>query len=202
MQIDTSKILFICGGAFDGIQKSIESRVAQSSLGFGAQIQDKNLLEQDVLLSQITPQDLVKFGLIPELVGRLPIIATLTSLDKDALVRILTEPKNSLVKQYKKLFELEDVQLEFEQDALEAIAEKAIERKTGARGLRAIMEEVLDNLMFESPSDQTITRIVVTREGVEDKKTFDYEHDPLKKPVRMMIPVSPEKGKGSKRRKA
>ncbi len=202
LQIDTSKILFICGGAFDGIQKSIESRVAQSSLGFGAQIQDKNLLEQDVLLSQITPQDLVKFGLIPELVGRLPIIATLTSLDKDALVRILTEPKNSLVKQYKKLFELEDVQLEFEQDALEAIAEKAIERKTGARGLRAIMEEVLDNLMFESPSDQTITRIVVTREGVEDKKTFDYEHDPLKKPVRMMIPVSPEKGKGSKRRKA
>ena len=181
IQIDTSKILFICGGAFDGIQKAIESRVAQSSLGFGAQIKDKTLLEQDVLLSQITPQDLVKFGLIPELVGRLPVIATLTALDKETLVAILTEPKNSLVKQYKKLFD--------------------IERKTGARGLRAIMEEVLDGLMFDSPSDPTITRVVVTRQGVEDKKSFDYEHDPMKKPVRMMIPVPQQKGKPSRGRK-
>ena len=201
IQIDTSKILFICGGAFDGIQKAIESRVAQSSLGFGAQIKDKTLLEQDVLLSQITPQDLVKFGLIPELVGRLPVIATLTALDKETLVAILTEPKNSLVKQYKKLFELEGVELEFEQEALEAIAERAIERKTGARGLRAIMEEVLDGLMFDSPSDPTITRVVVTRQGVEDKKSFDYEHDPMKKPVRMMIPVPQQKGKPSRGRK-
>ena len=178
-----------------------ESRVAQSSLGFGAQIKDKTLLEQDVLLSQITPQDLVKFGLIPELVGRLPVIATLTALDKETLVAILTEPKNSLVKQYKKLFELEGVELEFEQEALEAIAERAIERKTGARGLRAIMEEVLDGLMFDSPSDPTITRVVVTRQGVEDKKSFDYEHDPMKKPVRMMIPVPQQKGKPSRGRK-
>ena len=198
LQIDTSKILFICGGAFDGIQKAIESRVAKSSLGFGAQIQDKKLVEQDVLLAQITPQDLVKFGLIPELVGRLPIIATLTGLDRETLVRILTEPKNSLVKQYKKLFELEGVQLDFEPDALELIAERAIERKTGARGLRAIMEEVLDGLMFDSPSDPTITRIVVTKQGIEDKTSFDYEHDPFKKPVRMMIPVSHEKEKASK----
>lgn len=202
LQIDTSKILFICGGAFDGIQKAIESRVAKSALGFGAQIQDKTLLEQDALLSQITPQDLVKFGLIPELVGRLPVIATLTALDKEALVRILTEPKNSLVKQYKKLFELEGVQLEFEPEALEAIAEKAIDRKTGARGLRAIMEEALDGLMFESPSDPTITRIVVTKESVEDKKNFSYEHDPLKKPVHMMIPVPhQEKGKSDRSRR-
>ena len=202
LQIDTSKILFICGGAFDGIQKAIESRVAKSSLGFGAQIQDKTLLEQeDVLLSQITPQDLVKFGLIPELVGRLPIIATLTALDKETLVRILTEPKNSLVKQYKKLFELEGVTIDFEKEALEAIAERAIERKTGARGLRAIMEEVLDGVMFESPSDTTISRILVTKQSVEDKKSFVYEHDPLKKPVRMMIPVSPDKEKSHKGRK-
>ena len=201
IQVNTKNILFICGGAFDGIQKAIESRVAQSSLGFGAQIKDKTLLEQDVLLSQITPQDLVKFGLIPELVGRLPVIATLTALDKETLVAILTEPKNSLVKQYKKLFELEGVELEFEQEALEAIAERAIERKTGARGLRAIMEEVLDGLMFDSPSDPTITRVVVTRQGVEDKKSFDYEHDPMKKPVRMMIPVPQQKGKPSRGRK-
>lgn len=201
LQIDTSKILFICGGAFDGIQKAVESRVAQSALGFGAQIQDKTLLDQDVLLSQITPQDLVKFGLIPELVGRLPIISTLTALDKDSLIRILSEPKNSLLKQYKKLFALEGVELEFEPDALEAIAEQAIERKTGARGLRAIMEEVLDGLMFDSPSDPTITRIVVTKQGIEDKKSFDYEHDPLKKPVHMMIPVPSQPGKSPKGRK-
>lgn len=201
LQIDTSKILFICGGAFDGIQKAIENRVAQSSLGFGAQIKDKTLLEQDVLLGQITPQDLVKFGLIPELVGRLPIIATLTGLDKESLVRILTEPKNSLVKQYKKLFELEGMQLEFEPQALETIAERAIERKTGARGLRAIMEEVLDGLMFDTPSDPTITRIVVTKEGIEDKKSFVFERDPLKVPVRMMIPVAQDQAKSRKNKK-
>ena len=190
LQIDTSKILFICGGAFDGIQKAIENRVAQSSLGFGAQIKDKTLLEQDVLL-----------GLIPELVGRLPIIATLTGLDKESLVRILTEPKNSLVKQYKKLFELEGMQLEFEPQALETIAERAIERKTGARGLRAIMEEVLDGLMFDTPSDPTITRIVVTKEGIEDKKSFVFERDPLKVPVRMMIPVAQDQAKSRKNKK-
>ena len=191
MQIDTSKILFICGGAFDGIQKAIENRVAQSSLGFGAQIKDKTLLEQDVLLGQITPQDLVKFGLIPELVGRLPIIATLTGFQLHSLQ----------FKQYKKLFELEGMQLEFEPQALETIAERAIERKTGARGLRAIMEEVLDGLMFDTPSDPTITRIVVTKEGIEDKKSFVFERDPLKVPVRMMIPVAQDQAKSRKNKK-
>ena len=125
----------------------------------------------------------------------------MTALDKETLVRILTEPKNSLVKQYKKLFELEGVTIDFEKEALEAIAERAIERKTGARGLRAIMEEVLDGVMFESPSDTTISRILVTKQSVEDKKSFVYEHDPLKKPVRMMIPVSPDKEKSHKGRK-
>ena len=202
LQIDTSKILFICGGAFDGIQKAIESRVAKSALGFGAPIPDKTMLEEDALLSQITPQDLVKFGLIPELVGRLPVISTLTALDKDSLIRILTEPKNSLVKQYKKLFELEGVTLDFEKEALEAIAEQAIERKTGARGLRAIMEEVLDGLMFDSPSDSTITHITVTKKGVEDKKSFVYEHDSHKKPVDLMIPGPSGNNAGGKGRKS
>ncbi len=136
IQIDTSKILFICGGAFDGIQKKIEQRVAKSSLGFGSTLADKSDLDYDKLMSQVTPQDLVKFGLIPELIGRLPVIATLTELDENGLIRILTEPKNALVKQYQKLFAMEGIQLDFSQEALQAIARKAVERKTGARGLR------------------------------------------------------------------
>ena len=187
LQIDTSKILFICGGAFDGIQKAIESRVAKSSLGFGAQIQDKKLVEQDVLLAQITPQDLVKFGLIPELVGRLPIIATLTGLDRETLVRILTEPKNSLVKQYKKLFELDGVQLDFKEDALEAIAKKSLERKTGARGLRAIMEDTMMDLMYEIPSDNTTKECVITKDAVEKKAEPEIIHgEPAPVPRRNM----------------
>ena len=141
IQIDTSKILFICGGAFDGIQKKIEQRVAKSSLGFGSTLADKSELDYDKLMSQVTPQDLVKFGLIPELIGRLPVIATLTELDEDGLIRILTEPKNALVKQYQKLFAMEGIQLDFTHEALQAIARKAVERKTGARGLRAILTE-------------------------------------------------------------
>ena len=198
IQIDTTNILFICGGAFEGLEKIIETRQDTKSIGFNNPIghaKDENVGD---LLRQVMPQDLTKFGLIPEFVGRVPIVVTLNSLDETALMKILVEPKNSLVKQYKKLFELEGVQLDFEPDALELIAERAIERKTGARGLRAIMEEVLDGLMFDSPSDPTITRIVVTKQGIEDKTSFDYEHDPFKKPVRMMIPVSHEKEKASK----
>lgn len=182
LQIDTSKILFICGGAFDGIQKAIENRVAQSSLGFGAQIKDKTLLEQDVLLGQITPQDLVKFGLIPELVGRLPIIATLTGLDKESLVRILTEPKNALVKQYQKLLEYDDVKLVFTPGALEAVADKSVERGIGARGLRAVLEGVMTQVMYDIPSDGTITEVDITPESVKDGQPPQIIRDPERPP--------------------
>ena len=190
IQIDTSKILFICGGAFDGIQKKIEQRVAKSSLGFGSTLADKSELDYDKLMSQVTPQDLVKFGLIPELIGRLPVIATLTELDESGLIRILTEPKNALVKQYQKLFAMEGIQLDFSQEALQAIARKAVERKTGARGLRAIMEEALDELMFNSPSDEGVVRITVTEEAIEHKGECQKEYDPNKKAVKLMLPGS------------
>lgn len=190
IQIDTSKILFICGGAFDGIQKKIEQRVAKSSLGFGSTLADKSDLDYDKLMSQVTPQDLVKFGLIPELIGRLPVIATLTELDEEGLIRILTEPKNALVKQYQKLFAMEGVQLDFTHEALQAIAKKAVERKTGARGLRAIMEEALDDLMFQSPSDSGVVRITVTAEAIEHKGQCLKEYDPNKKEVKLLLPGS------------
>lgn len=190
IQIDTSKILFICGGAFDGIQKKIEQRVAKSSLGFGSTLADKSELDYDKLMSQVTPQDLVKFGLIPELIGRLPVIATLTELNEDGLIRILTEPKNALVKQYQKLFAMEGIQLDFTHEALQAIAKKAVERKTGARGLRAIMEEALDELMFLSPSDEGVVHITVTEDAIEHKGECLKEYDPSKKAVKLMLPGS------------
>ena len=189
IQIDTSKILFICGGAFDGIQKKIEQRVAKSTLGFGSTLADKSDLDYDKLMSQVTPQDLVKFGLIPELIGRLPVIATLTELDEEGLIRILTEPKNALVKQYQKLFAMEGIQLDFQHEALQAIAQKAVERKTGARGLRAIMEEALDDLMFQSPSDEGVVRITITKDFVEHKGDCVKEYDPNKKQVKLMLPT-------------
>ncbi len=190
IQIDTSKILFICGGAFDGIQKKIEQRVAKSSLGFGSTLADKSELDYDKLMSQVTPQDLVKFGLIPELIGRLPVIATLTELNEEGLIRILTEPKNALVKQYQKLFAMEGIHLEFTHEALQAVARKAVERKTGARGLRAIMEEALDELMFHSPSDEGVVRITVTEEAIEHNGECLKEYDPNKKAVKLMLPGS------------
>ena len=199
IQIDTSKILFICGGAFDGIEKQIEKRVAKSAMGFGAKVVDQKAKEGDELMSQMIPQDLVRFGLIPELVGRLPVIATLKGLDKESLCRILLEPKNSLVRQYKKLFAMDGVELEFEDKALEAVAELAIERKTGARGLRGIMEEVLDGVMFETPSDETLSKVVVTEEAVRTKQGFRLEHDPHKKPVELMLPSSPSRPERSRR---
>ena len=167
IQIDTSNILFICGGAFDGLEKIIDNRIGKKAIGFNAEVVDKT--EQDIgeLLKQVTPQDFVKYGLIPEFVGRLPITVTLDLLNKDALVRILTDTKSAICKQYKKLFELDGVELEFDKDALYAIAEEAMERKTGARGLRAIMESTLMDLMYKTPSDDTIRKCIITKEAVE-----------------------------------
>ena len=167
IQIDTKNILFICGGAFDGIEKIIEKRMDSSSLGFGAKIKDKNERKSDNLMKHVVQHDLVKYGLIPELVGRLPIITTLNELDEASLVKILTEPKNALVKQYQALFEIDKIKLEFQPEALSAIAKKAIESGTGARGLRGIMERVLGKLMFELPSDKTAAKVIVTKEFVE-----------------------------------
>ena len=170
IQINTSNILFICGGAFDGVDKIIENRTTKSSMGFGAQIQSKHEKDVGSLLKEIMPADLLKFGLIPEFVGRLPILVTLESLDKDALIQILTKPKNALVKQYKKLFELDDVKLEFNEQSLDAIAEEAIVRQTGARGLRAIIEDIMNEVMYEIPSDKRITKVTITEEAIKDKK--------------------------------
>ena len=170
IQIDTTNILFICAGAFDGIEKVIERRIGGSSLGFGADVKSPKSVEAEAVATRATHQDLVKFGMIPELVGRLPVITALNSMDKETLVRIMTEPKNSIVKQYKALFKMDNIDLEFEKEALERIAELTIERKTGARGLRSIIESVLQPLMFESPSDSSITKITVTKETVENGK--------------------------------
>lgn len=167
IQIDTSNILFICGGAFDGLEKIVESRLDRSAIGFNAEIKARSTKEIGELLKEVTPQDLVKFGLIPEFVGRMPINVTLQGLDKEALVRILKEPKSALIKQYRKLFDFDGVKLSFEEDAIETIAEKASERKTGARGLRSIMESVMMDVMYRIPSDETIVECVVTKGAVE-----------------------------------
>ena len=168
IQIDTSNILFICGGAFDGLEKIIDNRIGKKAIGFNAEVVDKT--EQDIgeLLKQVTPQDFVKYGLIPEFVGRLPITVTLDLLNKDALVRILTDTKSAICKQYKKLFELDGVELEFDKDALYAIAEEAMERKTGARGLRSIIEKATLDLMYEIPSDDRVAKCVITKEVITD----------------------------------
>ena len=173
IQIDTTNILFICGGAFEGIDKIIETRIDRKSIGFNAEIASKHEYDMDVLLQEALPQDLVKFGLIPELVGRLPVTVSLDLLDKDALIRILTEPKSAIVKQYQKLLELDGVKLEFDKDALLEIAETTLKRKTGARGLRAIMENIMMDTMFTVPSDKTIKECRITKEavlGLEDPK--------------------------------
>lgn len=170
IQIDTSNILFICGGAFDGIDKIIEKRTVKSTIGFGADIQSKKEKDIGKLLKEIMPGDLLKFGLIPEFVGRLPIVVTLESLDESALVRILKEPKNALVKQYKKLFELDNVTLEFEEDALKSIAQEAIKRNTGARGLRAIIEGTMTEVMYEIPSRDDVDKVTITKECITENK--------------------------------
>ncbi len=177
IQIDTSNILFICGGAFDGLGQIIEKRCGNQGLGFGAQVLSKKQSEKNDILQKVEPQDILKFGIIPELIGRLPIITALDPLDKEALVSILTKPKNALTKQYQYLFDLDGVELEFEEDALEAIAEKTMERNTGARGLRSVLEDIITGIMFDVPSDPTISRVVVTRDAVEKKAVPKVEHD-------------------------
>lgn len=177
IQIDTTNILFICGGAFEGIDKMIETRIDKKSIGFNAEIASKHEYNVDVLLHQVLPQDLVKFGLIPELVGRLPVTVTLDMLDEEALIRILTEPKSAIVKQYQKLLELDGVRLDFDEDALYAIAETSFARKTGARGLRAIMEDIMMDTMFKVPSDDTIKGCRITKEVVKGTGKPLYECD-------------------------
>ncbi|MEI7593944.1 MAG: ATP-dependent Clp protease ATP-binding subunit ClpX [Actinomycetes bacterium] len=169
IQIDTTNILFICGGAFAGIDKIIESRVGHNGIGFNAELRSTNMSDVGQLYAQVLPEDLLKFGLIPEFIGRLPVIGAVSSLDQEALVRILVEPRNALVKQYKKFFELEDVELEFTEDALNAIADLALLRGTGARGLRAILEEVLVSVMYELPSRDDVAKVVIDRDVVLDK---------------------------------
>ena len=173
LQINTSNILFICGGAFEGLDKIINDRVGKKGIGFSAQIESKKEIDKYKVYEELLPQDLLKFGLIPEFVGRLPIVTTLRELDKEALVKILTEPKNALVKQYKKLLEFDDVELEFTDEAISAIVDKAIERNTGARGLRSIIEEIMRDIMFDIPSNPKIEKCIVTKETVLEGKEPD-----------------------------
>ena len=170
IQINTSNILFICGGAFDGIEKIIQKRTRKSTMGFGAEIQSKETKDVGETLKNILPEDLLKFGLIPEFVGRLPMVVSLESLDQDALINILSQPKNALVKQYNKLFEIDNVELEFTDDALKAIADEAIARKTGARGLRAIVEDIMIDVMFDVPSDENISKVIITEATIKSKQ--------------------------------
>lgn len=167
IQIDTTNILFICGGAFDGLEKMIESRQDTKAIGFGAEVASKNERNVGEILKEVMPEDFIKYGLIPEFIGRVPVVVTLDALDENALIRILREPKNSLTRQYHKLFELDGVELDFQEEALEMMARKSMERKTGARGLRAIMETSLIDLMYRTPSDNTIRKCIITKEVVE-----------------------------------
>lgn len=169
IQIDTSNILFICGGAFDGLEKIVEERLDRNSIGFNAKIMEKSSKDIGAVLKEVAPQDLMKFGLIPEFIGRVPITVTLEGLDREALIRILKEPRNALVKQYKKLFEFDEVNLKVEEDAIEAIADLAFERKTGARGLRSVMENIMMDVMYEIPSDDNIAECIITKDAVEGK---------------------------------
>lgn len=187
ININTSNILFICGGAFDGLKSVIERRTSAQTLGFNSDVKSKAELDNTEWMKEVTPHDLVKFGLIPELVGRLPVITALSDLDKAALVRILTEPKNSLVSQYKKLFALDKVELAFTPEALDAIAEKTIERKTGARGLRSILEGTLTKLMFEVPGDYTIEKVTITKDTVLNNAAPEIERNPERIPAKIKM---------------
>lgn len=193
IQIDTTNILFICGGAFEGLDKIIETRKDTKSIGFHADIKTREEKKTGELLKEVMPQDLVKFGLIPEFVGRVPVVVSLDALDKNALVEILTEPKNSLVRQYQAMFELDGVELEFDQDALESIADKSLERKTGARGLRAIMEHAMMDLMYEMPSDESIVKCQITKDMVEGKGEAKIE--------RRELPAAKRRAKTPKKKK-
>ncbi len=177
IQIDTRNILFICGGAFDGLEKIIERRLDKKTIGFGAEIKAKREKNTGELFAQVQPHDLMQFGIIPELVGRLPVVASLNSLDREQLVKILTEPKNALVRQYQKLMGYDDVELEFQPDALSAAADKALERGIGARGLRAVLEETMTRTMYDVPSDPTISKVVITKESVTQGAAPELFHD-------------------------
>jgi ATP-dependent Clp protease ATP-binding subunit ClpX len=182
--VDTTNILFICGGAFAGLDKIIAARGKGSAMGFGADVRDNDDRGVGEIFTDLEPEDLLKFGLIPEFVGRLPVLATLEDLDEDALVTILTQPKNALVKQYQRLFELEDTALTFTEDALSAIAKRAIERKTGARGLRSILEEILLDTMFDLPGQDSVTEVVVNEEAVmSDAQPLMIHADTAKEPA-------------------
>ncbi len=189
IQIDTTNILFICGGAFEGIEKIIQTRIGQSGMGFGADIKSKQNLDIGALLKQITPQDLLKFGLIPEFIGRIPVVAKLEQLDRESLVKILTEPKNALIKQYQMLFDMDNVELVFDTDAVEAIADKALERKTGARGLRSVIEETLTDIMFEVPSDHTIERCIIHKNCITDSAEPELVRNPERKAISGYVPM-------------
>lgn len=202
IQIDTSNILFICGGAFDGIDKIVEKRTGNSSLGFEAKIKTKSELDKENIMSKVIHQDLVKYGLIPELVGRIPVITGLQSLDVNALVRVLTEPKNSIVKQYKSLFGMDKVELEFTKEALEAIADKTLENETGARGLRTIMEGLLTGIMYKIPSDYTVERVIITPECVKEKAEPQLVINNNRRPLILkgsanVEPIKQKSGKGA-----
>ena len=177
LQIDTTNILFICGGAFDGIEKSVQGRVGKKSMGFGAEVQSKEIRASEEVMSQIRPEDLLKFGLIPEFVGRLPVLVSLNQLDEDALVNILTEPKNALVKQYQQLVGFDDIELEFTEGALRAIAQKALKRKSGARGLRANIEGIMTDTMFDLPSDENAVKCIITEDAVNGKAKPQVVHE-------------------------
>lgn len=199
IQIDTSNILFICGGAFEGLENIIEKRSDRTGMGFGAMVKESKEERKQQLLRQVLPHDLVRFGLIPELVGRIPVIATLDPLDEDALVNILTKPKNSMVRQYQKLLSLDSCELVFTDEALRAVAKQAIERKTGARGLRAVMETLLGDVMFDVPSDATIETIKITEDCVNKVSLPEIERNPAKKPAKLKLPSpAPKKKKGSR----
>ena len=176
IKIDTKNILFICGGAFDGLEKIIEARTNTKSMGFGAKVEEKENVDVGKVFSEVQPQDIIKFGLIPELVGRLPIITSLNNLDKNALIDILTKPKNAIVKQYKKLFKMDNVKLDIHKGALERVVELASERKTGARGLRAIMENSMMEAMYEVPSDKNIVKCTITKDVIDGKGKPIYEY--------------------------
>ncbi len=191
IQIDTHNILFICGGAFEGLEKIIESRLDRKSMGFGADVKSKAEIDESKILSEVQPHDILKFGIIPELVGRLPVITALNALTREDLVKILTQPKNALVKQYQKLFSYDDAELVFEPKALEAIADKAIARKIGARGLRAVMEGLLMNVMYDIPSDRTIDRVTITEGCVEGTEQPKLSHRTEQEGAAQALPADP-----------
>ena len=199
LQVDTKNILFICGGAFDGLDKIIEQRLNKKTIGFGAQIKTAAERSADDIFKEVQPHDLLKFGIIPELVGRLPVITALKALDQEQLVRILTEPKNALVKQYKALLEYDNVELDFTEDALKAAADKAVERKIGARGLRAVLEEVMMPIMYEAPSDQSIAKVVITGESIRGEAEPQVERQEDRPPRPRLGAASLRAEKGGRR---